>query len=208
MATSDELFPGARVSTHRIAPAVRGMHIEPRLGTVIGPEGTRSDDNGDYKIACKCGCGGYWIVRWDMLEAPNDTMSFLAHDLTVLEVVDQLAYRAEWSMGDIVRTSFDGKVFPGVWKIIGIKDAGAQLESEQEKRTWSPLEDLVAAPDAQFGQLSLKQKAKVAAFAQFIDGLDHKRTEAALDLLKSAICVYCGTSLTKERPRCYCMRDE
>jgi hypothetical protein len=99
MATSDELFPGARVTTSRIAPGVRGMYVEPQTGTVIGPEGTRTDDEGDYRIGCKCGCGGYWIVEWDLLEAPNNRMSFLAHDLAMLGIVDQLAFRVEPAAG-------------------------------------------------------------------------------------------------------------
>jgi len=91
VATSAELFPGARVTTHRIAPAVRGMHIEPQAGTAIGPEGP---DDAGYITACTCGCGGYWIVEWDLLKAPNNRMSFLAHELTMLGIVDQLAHRA------------------------------------------------------------------------------------------------------------------
>lgn len=95
MARSEDLFAGARVTTRRIAPGVRGLLLVPRQGTVVGPEETRVDAEGEYKIVCKCGCGGYWAVRWDGVEAQHGTISFLAHDLDVFEIVDQLAFRAK-----------------------------------------------------------------------------------------------------------------
>jgi len=89
MATSKRLFRGARVSTTRIAPIARGLHVTPVTGTVVTKDTTLDNEFG--KISCKCGCGGYWNVRWDTLKAPHDVMSFLAHDLELLDIVDQLA---------------------------------------------------------------------------------------------------------------------
>lgn len=93
MANSDELFAGARVSTNRIAPDVWGMSVVTSQGTVIGRDTLLDTD--DSRVVCTCGCGGYWIVEWDLLKAPSNRMSFLAHDLTMQEIVDQLAFRAK-----------------------------------------------------------------------------------------------------------------
>jgi hypothetical protein len=67
------------------------MYIEPQTGTVVGRQKQRTE----HEIVCACGCGGYWDVRWDTMEKPNDVIAFLAHDLTLLDIVDQLASRAE-----------------------------------------------------------------------------------------------------------------
>lgn len=92
MALSEELFPGARITTQRIAANVRGMYAEPQAGTVI--ERNRMLGDG-HVVTCKCGCGGYWRIRLDGFNAPNDEVSLHAHDLNLMDIVDQLASRAE-----------------------------------------------------------------------------------------------------------------
>lgn len=73
------IFRGARIVCRRIAASNNA-------GTAIEPEPPL---NG-WRTHCKCGCGGYWLVRLDF---SGCVMSFLAHDLEVMNVVDQLAHR-------------------------------------------------------------------------------------------------------------------
>ena len=87
MSTSKELFPGARVSTHRIARSGHGA----QKGTVLKREMMHMDDGTTY-LSCKCGCGGYSSVLWDGYPTP---MSFMAHDMILLDIIEQLGARAE-----------------------------------------------------------------------------------------------------------------
>jgi hypothetical protein len=80
------------VSSTRLA---LGLSSAERKGTVVGPEGPIVDSAGEHTIECGCGCGGYWIVEWDFLKAPHNRIVFLAHDLKLEGIIDQLGFRAE-----------------------------------------------------------------------------------------------------------------
>lgn len=116
----------------------------------------------------------------------------------------------EFKLGDRVRTSFNGEEFPGVYRITGFNDyhgLGAQLESADGDKTWALVADLHLVTEPPAGPLTPKQVKRVAAFAEFIVNTKHPATEAALTLLKSLVCIACGTRLTTKHPRCHCEND-
>jgi len=112
--------------------------------------------------------------------------------------------------GDRVRTSFEGEEFPGVYEIVGFdagNGPGALLESADGDKTWCPISDLHLVTEPQ-PALSPRQKRKVLDFATFFANLKLAPAEAALTLLKSLLCLACGTPLTEKHPVCYCERDD
>jgi len=126
------------------------------------------------------------------------------------DVERPMTEKREYQLGDRVRTSFDGAEFPGVYEIVGFNNfrgGGALLESDDGDKTWSPIAELHLVTDPQ-PALTYRQTNAVNAFAEFIGKLKPEAAEAALTLLKSMICVACGTPLTEKRPRCYCECDE
>lgn len=90
----------------------------------------------------------------------------------------------EFKIDDRVRTTFEGREFPGVYKIVGIHDGNAQLQSEHDGSiTYSPIEELVVCTDPPPGPLNHKQQNKVMEFAAFVRKLDAEQAESALALL-------------------------
>jgi len=57
-------------------------------------------------------------------------------------------------------------------------------------------------------KVSAETSRTVQEFVRYVINLNYKQTCAAIELLRSMMCVDCGTELNEKNPKCYCECDE